>query len=161
MWTLCIGLRIRHTRPYYSIYIYYVTVPLPLRDRWKEGRVLNVSRYFQRQRRQARYRPVSPVLVDEHRALARTILRAPPPPPPLDARGAKPRRSSFVSMRGSSVTCPRFCIYNLVSKKAEGEEEANQTGGFCNGALTRARDKRERERDDTLNFYSNGKTRPA
>lgn len=56
-------------------------------------------------------------------------------------------------MRGSSVRVPttRFCIYNLVSKKDERREEANQTGVSQWGPNARDR------RDDTPNFYSNSK----
>ncbi|KYN18272.1 hypothetical protein ALC57_09379 [Trachymyrmex cornetzi] len=92
-----------------------------------------------------------PVLVDEHRAFARAILKG----PPVKREGAKPRRSSFVSTRGSSVHVPTtcFCIYNLVSKKDERGEEANQTG-LSQWRTLNARDRRGRY---SSNFYSNNK----
>lgn len=116
-----------YTSILFYIHIQCVTVPLPLRDRREEGRAPNVSHYFPETDG-----AVTSSCLPRSRGRASCFCKGDREGegPSIRREDAKSRRSSFVSTGGSTVRVPttRFCIYNLVSKKDERGEEANQTG---------------------------------
>lgn len=142
------GSRIRHIRPFYSIYIYNISMYRFFSGIAGRKDERKISHYF---RRQDARRPSSFVLVDEHRAFARkNDHRA----PLKRCEDAKPRCSSFVYERELGTTCPYDSFLHIISfrRKTKQGEEANQTGSHYeipNGARVTG--------DDTPNFYSNNK----